>query len=163
MVGKDSRSRRVMCVSICRDLLEIGRPPAWGRVTLTRLVFPREDVLCVIPNVYLIVLPCEDDLACERMNEQNRELYESQDPIEIHRPPSWGRDAKAVYSRLVPRQVLPHEDLGVFPLPRNNLGKGFRELGGRPWTLESATSLSQGAMWPIPKTHSNLGRDACLN
>ena len=60
VVGKDSRSRRVMCVSVSRDPLEIGRPPSWGRVTLTRLVFPREDVLCVLPNVYLIVLPRED-------------------------------------------------------------------------------------------------------
>ena len=54
---------------------------------------------------------------------------------------------------------LPRWRLGGFPLPRNSLGKGFQKLDGRTSTLvESATSLSQGVMWFIPKTHRNLGQ-----
>ena len=89
---------------------------------------------------------------------QNLCVFVFRDPLENQRLLTYGRDVKAVYSRLPLRQVFPREDLGVFPLPRNSLGKGFRELGWRPWTLESATSLSQGTMWPIPKTHRNLGQ-----
>ena len=117
-------------------------------------VLPREDVCCC-----LIVLTSRTS--------------ESRDPLEIHSPPLWGRNAKgkctwssSLVRTILPVQIgrtdswprLPSWRLEGFPLPRNSLGKGFRELGGRTWTLESATSLSQGTMWSIPKTHRNLGQ-----
>ena len=58
-----------------------------------------------------------------------------------------------------PAPSLPSWRLGGFPLPRNSLGKRFRELGGRPWTLESATLFPKGPCGRrSSRTSRNLGQ-----
>ena len=172
VVRKDSRSRRVMCVSVSRDPLKIGRPPSWGRVTLTRLVFLREDVLCVLPNVYLIVLPREDDLACTEWTNRlvNCTNLEIRSRFTVLPREDVMRRVSIVDSYRAKSSLVktPPPPLGVFFLSRNSLGKGFRELGrgggggGRePWKVR--LHFPKGPCGLSRRPTAIWDRNDCLN